>query len=327
MKRRLGLTDIELSPIGQGCWQFAQGKGFTGSVWATLDQNQIDAVVRASLEGGVTWFDTAEVYGGGQSERALSTALNHLGVTPGEVVIATKWLPIPRTAHNITRTIERRLSALQGYPIDLYQVHQPWSFSSIAAQMRAMARLVQEQKIRCVGVSNFSAEQMRTANAALAAEGIPLASNQVSISLLDRRIETNGVLQMAKRLGVSLIAYSPLAQGVLTGRFHEDPEAARALPLGRRSRLAPASRAHSAAALARSAPLIDELRAVARAHGATVAQVALAWLIAHYGDTVVAIPGATRPEQAAENAQAMHLTLTELEMTRIGEASLSAAKL
>jgi aryl-alcohol dehydrogenase-like predicted oxidoreductase len=217
MKRRLGLTDIELSPIGQGCWQFAQGKGFTGSVWATLDQNQIDAVVRASLEGGVTWFDTAEVYGGGQSERALSTALNHLGVTPGEVVIATKWLPIPRTAHNITRTIERRLSALQGYPIDLYQVHQPWSFSSIAAQMRAMARLVQEQKIRCVGVSNFSAEQMRTANAALAAEGIPLASNQVSISLLDRRIETNGVLQMAKRLGVSLIAYSPLAQGVLTG--------------------------------------------------------------------------------------------------------------
>ena len=324
--RRLGQTDIELSPIGLGCWQFSQGKGFTGSVWAVLDQAQIDAVVRAALDGGVTWFDTAEAYGNGQSERALCAALQDLGVRPGGVVVATKWMPIMRTAANIPKTIETRRSCLQDYPIDLYQVHLPWSFSSIAAQMRQMAKLVRDGKCGSVGVSNFSARQMEGAAAALAAEGLPLASNQVPISLLDRRIERNGVLQTAKRLGVTLIAYSPLAQGVLTGRFHDDPQHVRNLPRGRRSRLVPASRAHSPAALARSAPLIEELRAIGAAYGATVAQVSLAWLITHYGDTVVAIPGATRPAQAGENATAMELSLTDRELARIDELSLAVAR-
>jgi aryl-alcohol dehydrogenase-like predicted oxidoreductase len=185
---------------------------------------------------------------------------------------------------------------------------------------------VRAGKVRAVGVSNFSAKQMAQAAAALRDEGLTLASNQVRINLLERRIESNGVLAAAQGLGVTLIAYSPLAQGVLTGRYHEDPALARALPWGRRSRLSPSSRFLTAEGLRRTAPLIAELRAVGEAHGVTVAQVALAWLVTRYGDTVVAIPGASRPEQAAAAAAAMCVRLTDAEIARIDAVSATVAR-
>jgi aryl-alcohol dehydrogenase-like predicted oxidoreductase len=324
--RKLGQTDLEVSPIGLGCWQFSQGKNMTGRMWSVLDQGTMDAVVAAALDGGVTWFDTAQAYGNGASERALAAALQHRGVEPGSVRIATKWLPLGKPASDIPRTIGTRLECLQPYPVDLFQVHVPLSRSSIPAQMREMAKLVRACKVRAVGVSNFSAKQMAQAAAALRDEGLTLASNQVRINLLDRRVETNGVLATAQGLGVTLIAYSPLAQGVLTGRFHDDPGLARALPWGRRSRLSPASRFLTPNGLRRSAPLIAELRAVGEAHGATVAQVALAWLVTQYGDTVVAIPGASRPEQASAAAAAMDVHLTEAELASIDAISAAVAK-
>jgi aryl-alcohol dehydrogenase-like predicted oxidoreductase len=324
--RTLGKTDLEVTPIGLGCWQFSQGKGMTGRMWSVLDQETMDAIVDAALKGGVSWFDTAQAYGNGASERALSAALQHRGVEPGTVVVATKWLPIAKPARDIPRTIGTRLACLQPYPIDLFQVHSPGSLSSIPAQIREMAKLVRAGTVCGVGVSNFSARQMAQAAAALRDEGLTLTSNQVRISLLDRRVESNGVLAAAQGLGVTLIAYSPLAQGLLTGRYHDDPALARALPWGRRSRLSPSSRFLTPKGLARTAPLIAELRAVGEAHGASVAQVALAWLATHYGDTVVAIPGASRPEQATEAAAAMDLRLAEAEMASIDRISTAVAR-
>jgi aryl-alcohol dehydrogenase-like predicted oxidoreductase len=324
--RKLGNTDIEVSPIGLGCWQFSQGKNVTGRMWSVLDQGTMDAVVDAALSGGVTWFDTAQAYGNGASERALSAALQHRGIEPGNVVVATKWLPIAKPATDVPRTIGTRIECLQPYPIDLFQVHSPGSISSIPAQMHEMAKLVRAGKVRAVGVSNFSAKQMARAAAALRDEGLTLASNQVRINLLDRRVESNGVLAAAQGLGVTLIAYSPLAQGVLTGRYHADPALVRGLPWGRRSRLSPSSRFLTPDGLRRSAPLIAELRAVGEAHGATVAQVALAWLVTRYGYTVVAIPGASRPEQAVATAAAMDVCLTEAEIAGIDTLSAPLAR-
>ena len=214
--RKLGASDIAISPIGLGCMQFSQGAGMIGKIMKSLDQETTNAIVKAALDGGVNWFDTAEVYGGGRSEQSLAKALVANGKRDGDVVIATKWWPIFRSAPSIGATIGARKAALAPFTIDLHQVHQPLSFSSVEKQMEAMADLVAAGDIRTVGVSNFSAERMRLAHAALARRGLALVSNQMPYSLLTRGIENNGVMQAAKELGVTIIAYSPLARGVLT---------------------------------------------------------------------------------------------------------------
>lgn len=317
MKRQLGRTSIEITPIGLGCMQFA-GRGVVArQFYPPKDQSVVRDTIRAALDGGVTWFDTAEMYGRGASEQALTSALHELDVPPGSVRIATKWAPLLRRASSIVRTVDTRLAALQGYPIDLHQIHMPYGgLSPLRAQIEAMATLRGEGRIAAVGVSNFSAKQMELAARVLRAHGIELASNQVQISLLQRSIEHDGVLDAARRLGVTLIAYSPLRSGVLTGRFHADAAQARALPRGRRM-----LGGYSSSALRKSAPVIDELRAIATAYGVTPAQVALSWLITYYRDTVVAIPGASKPHQAAESAAAMNVTLTRKELDRLAELS------
>ena len=123
--RNLGKSDLRITPIGLGCWQFSKRNNLAGKFWPVLEDDLIKNVVKISLEGGINWFDTAEIYGNGASEKALAKSLQKLGKKPGEVIIATKWWPMFRTASNIVKTIDERLKALDPFPIDLYQVHQP----------------------------------------------------------------------------------------------------------------------------------------------------------------------------------------------------------
>ena len=310
--RRIGMSDLMVSPIGLGCWQFSRGKGLGGNYWPTLSDGEIRDIVRAGLEGGITWFDTAESYGGGESERALARALKALGKSPAEVILATKWMPLFRTAKSITKTIGTRLENLGVPRIDLYQIHHPISFSSVRQQMKAMASLVRDGKIRYVGVSNFSAARMRAAQKELESFGLKLASNQVRYSLLDRRIETNGILDSARELGISIIAYSPLAQGILSGKFHDDHGLIR-----KRGGFRKYMSAFKEKGLAKSRPVIEALRELAERYQATPSQVALNWLLAFPGEIVVAIPGATKVRHAQENAGAMSFRLTPDELAQL----------
>jgi aryl-alcohol dehydrogenase-like predicted oxidoreductase len=314
--QNLGRTQIKISPIGLGCWQFSGGGLLVGGYWGAISQATVNAVVKTSLEHCVNWYDTAEAYGFGASEHALSTALQAAGIQPQDSLIATKWMPALRFASSLPSNTTARLKTLHPYPISLLQIHQPFSFSSIESQMRVLAGLLKDGRIRSVGVSNFNLPQVRRAAEALDAHGFPLASNQMPYSLLNRRIEQNGVLDHAKQNGITIIAYSPLAQGLLSGRYHDQPELVRSIS-GLRKFL-PAFRA---ASLRRTQPLIDELKSIAHAHQKTPAQVALRWVIQFHGEAVVAIPGASHPQQAQENAAVLNFTLTAQELTRLDEVS------
>jgi len=318
-RRKLGESDIYVSPLGLGCWQFAQGNGLISGYWAAMEQPEIDSVVKTALDGGINWFDTAEAYGRGTSERALAAALRANDVAPGDVVVATKWMPVLRFAGSIGRTIDDRIDALRPFHIDLHQIHNPASFSSIAKQMSEMAELVSRGAIRTVGVSNFSARQMREAHRELAGLGIPLVSNQILFNLLDRSIEENGVLETAKELGITLIAYSPLAQGLLTGKFHADPTLIK-------KRSGPRKFLPRFRRLERTEPLVKRLESLAEQHDVSPAQIALNWTVNVHGETVVAIPGASSPEQAKSNAACLEFRLADDEITELSELGTRVSK-
>jgi aryl-alcohol dehydrogenase-like predicted oxidoreductase len=312
--RRLGGSDLEVSPIGLGVMQMAR-RGFVERVYhADMDQAGANAIVKAALGAGITMVDTAEMYG--DADHVLAAALREAGAE--KVTLATKWNPMLRRAARIARGPDLRLQATH-LPI-LHQIHWPYgSLSSRRKQLQAMARLYHADVIKAVGVSNFTAAQMRQAHDILADEGVPLATNQVRVSLLCRDIETNGVLAAARELGVTLIGYFPLASGLLTGKFHDHPDlvwtASRQRRLGNRI---------TRRTLERTTPLIRELTAIGDRHHRRPAQVALAWLITYY-DNLIAIPGASQPYHAADNATAMQLHLSPDELAVLDELSWSCA--
>ncbi len=312
-KRHLGRTDLIVSPIGLGMMEFGGGGGLVGSAFPIIAQENKNAAVRAGLDGGVNWFDTAELYGGGVSEASLARALKANGVRDQDVIIATKWWPLFRTAGNIRRTIDTRLRFLDGYSIGLYMVHQPFGLSSKEAEMEAMAGLIEAGKIRSVGVSNFNPDRMRRAHRTLQKRGLPLAVNEVRYSLLDRTIETNGILNTAKELGITIIAYTPLASGLLSGKYHSHPELLRKKHFYWRSRLQ--------AGLEKTRELVKALEQIGAVHHVTASQVALNWVIYSQGDIVVTIPGVTTAAQAQDNAGAMAFQLSTDELARLNELS------
>ena len=312
MKRKLGKSDIEVTPIGLGVWQFSEAQGFHKLFWKKIEPATRTEIVQTTINGGVNWFDTAEIYGNGRSERGLRDSLQELGVQHPNVLIATKWNPVLRRAKSIGKTIGKRIDNLAPYPITLHQIHNPASFSSPTTEMIEMAKLLRDGNVKSVGVSNFNTKRMIEAYEALENEGYPLVSNQVRYSILDRKPERN-LMEKAKELGVTIIAYSPLAQGLATGRFHEKPETVKSIPFIRKRRFKKKFNA--------ATKVIDEMKTIAELHEKTVSQVALNWLINFYGDMVVAIPGASKPSQAEQNAGAMDFELTKDEMNTLDELS------
>ena len=310
--RSLGKTNIMVTPIGLGVMELSGGGGLLGRMFPVIPQDEKNGIIKAALDGGINWFDTAEMYGGGVSEQSLAVGLKAAGKSDSEVVVATKWFPLFRTARNIPHTVEKRLHFLDGYSIGNYMIHHPYGFSTPESEMNAMADLVEAGKIRSVGISNFNPARMRRAHATLEKRGLPLAVNQMHYSLLHREIETNGVLEMAKALGITIIAYTPLASGLLSGKYHQHPE------LLKRGGMRKALIKRD---LERTRPLVNAMGEIASRYQATIAQVALNWVINFNGDVVVTIPGATKSYQAEESAGALKFRLSEAEMAQLDELS------
>lgn len=298
----------EISPLGVGTWSWGDslfwqyGKGYGA--------NDVQQAFEASLAAGVNFFDTAEVYGLGKSEELLGQFVQG---TDAPVVVATKYFPLPWRfgAQAVADALTASLRRLQLPTVALYQVHWPLDFlMGQKALMNALADEVKQGRIQAIGVSNYSASQMHKAHGYLAARGIPLAVNQVQYSLLHRKIESNGVLSAAKDLGVTILAYSPLAQGLVTGKYTVE---AYQPPTGAR-RIDPR---FSKDNLRKIEPVISLLKELGQCYGKTPVQVALNWLIAQ--GNVVPIPGAKNAQQAEQNAGALGWTLTLEEQEQIAE--------
>jgi aryl-alcohol dehydrogenase-like predicted oxidoreductase len=270
--------------------------------------NEEKRAFEASVAAGVTLFDTAAMYSGGASERRLGELARGT-----DALIATKFPSSPFSrAESLPKDLAASLERLGRSSVDLYQHHFPSNRVSIPQLMGLLADAVEVGKVRAVGVSNYSAEQMRIAHAELAKRGIPLASNQVEYSLLHRQPEVNGVLDACRELGVTLIAYQPLASGALTGKYVTG-----ARPTGLR-RFMRYFRGKGPEAIA---PVVALLREIGGRYSISPAQVALRWLIEN--ENVLPIPGAKNGKQAADNARALSFCLTPAEIEALNQATMA----
>jgi aryl-alcohol dehydrogenase-like predicted oxidoreductase len=309
---RLGRSDLEVSRLGVGAmtWGSPTGRSRWGPAKLAYGgppgPEEEARAFEASLSAGVDLFDTAAMYSGGAAERRLGELAEGR-----QVVIATKFPPGWLSGvEAFPAALDQSLARLRRGAIDLYQHHFPSRRIPIPALMGFMADAVEAGKVRAVGVSNYSAAQLRIAHAALAERGIPLASNQVEYSLLHRQPEVNGLLDACRELGVALIAYQPLAQGVLTGKYRPGDRPKGIRRFGRYFR---------GGGLERAQPVLALLREIGERHARTPAQVALRWLIEQ--DGVLPIPGAKNGRQAAGNAQALSFSLDAAELQALGQAT------
>jgi aryl-alcohol dehydrogenase-like predicted oxidoreductase len=294
-------TAKKISKIGLGTWQFGSREWGYGEQYAV---QEAQAIVSRALELGVTLFDTAEIYGFGRSERILGRAL---GERLESVFLATKILPVLPVAPVVEQRAVASANRLDARRLDLYQVHQPNPVVRDGTIMRGMRALQRVGLVGEVGVSNYSLARWRAAEDAL---GTRVLSNQVRYNLVDRGPERE-LLPHAESAGRLVIAYSPLAQGLLSGRYQADSPPA--------NRVRAANPLFLPENLRRAGDLIAVLREVADAHSATPAQIALAWVIRH--PAVVAIPGASSVQQMESNAAAADITLTEDQYQALQAAS------
>lgn len=305
---KLGSDGPTVTALGVGTW--AWGDTMFWAYGKDFGAEDVAEAFKASVDAGVTFFDTAEVYGFGESERLIGQFCKQ---TSQPVQIATKYFPLPwrwnrsAIADALTASLER----LQTEQISLYQIHWPLEFILKTKDfMEVLAEEVKKGRIQSVGVSNYSAAQMSLAHQYLAEKGIPLAVNQVPYSLLTRQIEQNGVLEKARQLGVTILAYSPLAQGLLTGKY--TAETVKSLQGARRidSRFSPKG-------LQKLEPLFSTLKELSEKYDKTPAQISLNWLISQ--GNIIPIPGAKNANQAIQNAGSLGWSLTpeEVELLRL----------
>jgi aryl-alcohol dehydrogenase-like predicted oxidoreductase len=300
---------LRVSPLGIGTWAWGEWMWGYGRGYGEED---VMEAYRQAVRAGVNFFDTAEVYGLGRSERLLNQAMARHG-GGDDLVIATKCFPYPWRLHSraLRRALRGSLRRLGRPAIDLYYMHWPLPPVSIQGWMEQMIWAFEEGLIKGVGVSNYNREQMLRARDVLARRGIPLAANQLPYSLLNRGIEQSGLLQTCAREGITVVAYSPLEQGFLTGKYgpHSPPPRTLARRGGR-------------AYMQRLPELIGLMREIGHEHGGkTPAQVALNWAICK---GTIPLAGAKNGRQAMENAGAMgwRLTASQIEALQAAAAQI-----
>ena len=308
----IGLAEkLSVEPLGVGAW--AWGATRLWGYGKEYDRQDVGDAFRTSMSAGVTLFDTAEVYGNGASENIIGEIMREDGFD-GTPVIATKFAPLPYrlNARSLLDALDKSLIRLGVVTVDLYQVHFPNPLLNIEKLMDTLAEAVKEGKIRHVGVSNYNVDQMRRAHDRLATHGIELASNQVEYSLFQRTPETNGVLDACRDLGVTLIPYSPIAQGLLTGKYTPGSK-----PSGLVRRF---GKSFSEKNLKKIEPVVNILREIGEAHDKEPAQVALNWLVTR--QNTLPIPGAKNERQARQNAGALGWEMTDEEAEKLELATL-----
>jgi len=293
--RKLGRTDIEVSTICLGCWAL-----IGGHTWGPQDRDESAATIRAAFDAGINFFDTAPAYGDGESEALLGKALADVRK---DAVIATKVSGSQLAPEDVARSCDRSLRLLGTDVIDLLQVHWPRADIPLADTLGAMQRLQEAGKVRAIGVSNFGTSYLGEA-----AELARIETNQLCYSLLWRAIE-HEIQPLCTAGEIGILCYSPLCQGLLTGKFATVDD----VPEGRaRSRLfskdRPQARHAEPGCEAEVFAAVDETRRIAEGLSLPMAHVALAWLLARDAVTSV-IAGARNPEQARQNARAGEVKL------------------
>ena len=303
----LGTTDILIDPIFLGTWQAGN------THWVGVEDTDSLATIQAAYEAGLRCFDTAIVYGSGHSERLLGQVLKPVRK---EVVIASKVIADELTYQGVIASCEKSLTNLNTDYIDLFQIHWPaGSFGSVPVPieqtMRAMNKLQEQGKIRATGVSNFSLEQLQDAM-----QYSPIASLQPPYSLFWRHIE-EALQPFCQTHQISILAYSPLSQGLLTGKFGPTHQFH---PRDNRMN----NRLFQPDILPRAHAALKKLRPIAEAHHTTLGNLSLAWLM-HQPQTSV-IAGARRPSQIKQSIQAVALSLSDETLREISSIGMEIAK-
>ena len=298
--RTLGMSELKISPILMGTWQ--AGK----EMWVGIDDAQSTRAIRAAVEAGITTFDTAAAYGKGHSERILGAALASVRT---EVILATKVFANRLKFNQVIDSCHQSLKRLKTDYIDLYQIHWPaGSFGTrvipIEETLAAMNELKEKGKIRAIGVANFSVAQLEEAT-----RHARIDSLQSPYSLFWRHIERDA-MSYCRENNISTLAYSPMAQGLLTGKFAQDHEFEKGDHRVKNRLFEPEN-------FQRVRQAIDRLRPVAEKNAASLAQLALAWVISHTG--TCAIAGARNADQVVQNARSANIVLSENDLVRMNE--------